>query len=652
EKYTPLQQGTNQAKEDHPVTQFEGKHVETLGLLKMDFLGLKNLTILQNVIEFIKAKYEKEYNLDEIPLDDKKTLKLFAKGETTGVFQFESDGFKRYLKELKPSRFQDLIDMVALYRPGPMDWIPDYIAGKHGKRKITYLHPKLKPILEKTYGIIVVQEQVMEIAKQLAGFSAGEADFLRKAMGKKIKSMMDEQREKFIMGCINNKIKGKTAEKIWDFIKPFAGYGFNWAHSACYAMIGYQTAYFKAHYPVEFMAALLSSDENNIDRISVEIEECRKMKIPVLPPDVNESFARFSSIGKGKEKFIRYGLNAIKNVGENLVKSIIKERKANGKFKNMGDFIERIEDKDLNKKSLESLCKAGALNSIASAEEVLANIDKILNYSKEIKTVKKQGQSSLFGEISSDDGNRENNFGLVLKDQIKIDKKEKLRWEKELLGIYVTDNPLLAYRKFLEKYTTDILTLEEKYKHNRQMRIQSSKVGGQLIRVKKIFTKNNQEMAFAELEDLKGKLELIIFPKIFQKYHDLLIEDRFIWAEGKLNDKDGSLKILVDKMGKITEKMNKEASKLGKIEAVRNPDATIQHSAKNSNLRELIIKLDLTKNDSRNLKAKIRQLKPGNGKIILKAKDENGKIIKIRIKGNYQLRGSVFESLKQEYSNI
>ncbi|MBD3238545.1 MAG: DNA polymerase III subunit alpha [Candidatus Moranbacteria bacterium] len=644
--YVPLQKNIRDSskKEEVIVSQYEGKAIEALGLLKMDFLGLKNLTILQNVIDIIRARYKQEYTLDKIPLDDKKTLELFAKGETTGVFQFESAGFKRYLRELKPTRFQDLIDMVALYRPGPMDWIPDYIAGKYGKRKISYLHPKLEPILKKTYGIIVVQEQVMEIAKQLAGFTAGEADYLRKAMGKKIKKLMDEQRDKFILGCINNKIKGKTAEKIWDFIKPFAGYGFNWAHSACYAMIGYQTAYFKAYYPVEFMAALLSSEQGDTDRIAIEIEECRKMQIPVLPPDVNESYERFSALGKQNQQFIRYGLSAIKNVGSNITKTIIQERKKNGKFKNLVDFLKRIKDKDLNKKSLESLAKSGALSGIAKQEAVIENIDKILKYLKEIRDIEKRGQSSLFGG-----GEEQETQGQDLKLDFTqtIDKKIRAAWEKELLGVYISENPLSEYENYLNQKTDSIKKLETDYTSQEVKSLSKANktVGGIITSVKKILTKNNQEMAFVQIEDLSSKMELVIFPKIFSKYYDLITEDRVVWASGKLNDKDGNLKLLCNRMGEITAQMSagvkkQENNNKQKDEAIKS------RKTETDWLREFVVEFDPKQTRTDKIKQQLKRLEPGRGKIILKIKTDNGVFIKVKIQGEYKLAGENFNKLK------
>ena len=724
-EYAPLQRNTSSGKEktESIVTQYEGKSVEALGLLKMDFLGLRNLTILQNVIDIIRAKYKEEVDLDKIPMADKKTLELFAKGETTGVFQFESAGFKRYLKELQPSRFQDLIDMVALYRPGPMEWIPDYIAGKHGKRKITFLHPKLKPILEKTYGIIVVQEQVMEISKQLAGFTAGEADYLRKAMGKKIKKLMEEQRDKFVLGCINQGIKGTTAEKIWDFIKPFAGYGFNWAHSACYAMIGYQTAYFKAHYPVEFMAALLSSDEDNTDRITIEIDECRKMGIEVKPPDVNASYGRFAVINEGGKAFIYYGLNAVKNVGKHIAKVIVEERKKNGEFKSVADFAKRVLDKDLNKKSLESLAKSGALDSIGEREEVLENVDRILKFAKEMREIKERGQSSLFGGGESEDDDAWGTGLDLTLDPVSTEgeaaekdkAKQRLTWEKELLGVYLTDNPLREYEPFLRTEVKPINQLAKIYQESEAKRgnginggngqfngypggyqrnvnrAPKAKVAGMITKVKKIFTKNNQEMVFAEIEDLSGSLELVVFPKIYAKDTQVWQEDKVIWAKGKMDDKDGNLKILCDQAGEITERMLNRARKkeaeggtaveeseteaeskknqagdnsvnisVGKVKPADDSENISPGSEKNDtpksnnvdttnenfkNAGDLVIQYDQEKGNASQIKALLKELRPGEGKIILAVNENNGATNQVKIAGTYDFSGPEFQAL-------
>lgn len=401
---------------------------------------------------------------------------------------------KRYLKQLQPNNLEDVIAMVALYRPGPMDWIPDFIDRKHGRKEINYLHPKLEPILKKTYGVAVYQEQVMQMAQQLAGFTLGEADVLRKAMGKKIMDLIREQKIKFIEGCVKNGIDKKTAKEIFAFIEPFAGYGFNRSHAACYGLIGYQTAYLKAHYPVEFMAALLTSDQDNTDRIAIEVDECREMGIDVLPPDINESFEEFTVIKdeNGKEN-IRFGFNAIKNVGHNVAKEIVKERKENGKYSSLGDLIERVTTKDLNKKSIEALAKVGALDEIAERNTILNNIENILSFAKNIQKMKSSNQSSLFG------GDILEKPTIPLEETRPATKKQRLQWEKELLGLYVSDHPISDYKEYMEKMATPINQL------NQNMVSRNVQLGGIINKVQKIITKRHQTMLFVTLEDLKGK---------------------------------------------------------------------------------------------------------------------------------------------------
>ncbi|MCK5081244.1 MAG: DNA polymerase III subunit alpha, partial [Candidatus Moranbacteria bacterium] len=424
-------------------------------------LGLKNLTIIQNALKIIEKTTGDIIDIDQLPLDDKKTFTLLQHGDTTGVFQLESSGMKRYLKKLKPTIFEDIIAMVALYRPGPMEWIPDFIGGKHGTKTVKYLHPKLRPILENTYGVAVYQEQVMQIARELAGFTPGEADVLRKAMGKKIHEMIQEQKKKFIEGCVKNKIDKKLAEKIFSFIEPFAGYGFNRSHAACYALIGYQTAYLKAHYPAQFMAALLNSDKDDIDRIAIEVEETRQMEIEVLPPNINESFNDFAVIMNNLEELekikkragskkkplpkIRFGLEATKGVGTNIATQLIEERQKNGIYKDIIDIVERVQCRDLNKKSLEALGKSGALDDFIERNKLVQNMEVILNYAKQYQKTVASGQTSLFG-IAGEDQPALEIPKISLKTTDPASNRVRLSWEKELLGLYISDHPLRNYQ--------------------------------------------------------------------------------------------------------------------------------------------------------------------------------------------------------------
>ncbi len=546
-EYAPVQYASTSDR--NIVSQYSLHPVEDLGLLKMDFLGLKNLTIIESAIKIIKNTRGIEVDIDNIPLDDAKSYKLFQDGETTGVFQFESSGMKRYLRELKPTEFEDIIAMVALYRPGPMEWIPDYISGKHGTKKPEYLHPKLEPILGVTYGVAIYQEQVMQMARDLAGFTMGEADVLRKAVGKKIVKLLAEQKEKFVDGCVKNGISSDLAQRIFAFIEPFAGYGFNRSHAACYALIGYQTAYLKANWPTEFMAALLTADQQDTDRVAIEIDECRHMGIEVLPPDINQSYGTFTVVTSGtvenrvvaseeKVNTIRFGLNAIKNVGENIVEVIIAERKANGQYKDLVDLLDRVTDKDLNKKSLESLTKSGALDAWAERGRLLANMDNILNYSKEVSKNKNSGQASLFGDMPSLAGSRP---AVRLDNPGTATQQEKLAWEKELLGLYISEHPMTQYKPYIEKF---VMPLNRLSGCSREANIT---IAGVITSIKKIVTRSSEAMLFVKIEDQSSSVEALVFPSLLKETGSVWQDGKIILCQGKLSDKDQDIKLLANK---------------------------------------------------------------------------------------------------------
>ncbi|PID52400.1 MAG: DNA polymerase III subunit alpha [Candidatus Moraniibacteriota bacterium] len=550
-EYTAMQRVS--ADDEATVTQYASSTkfsaVEKIGLLKMDFLGLKNLTIIQNTLRIVKKIHGDDIDIEKIPLDDKKTYKLLQEALTTGVFQLESSGMKRYLKSLKPTVLEDIIAMVALYRPGPMEWIPDFIDGKHGKKKITYLHPKLEAILADTYGVAVYQEQVMRIAQDLAGFTLGEADILRKAMGKKIIKLIKEQKIKFVEGCVAHGVKKDIAEKVFAFIEPFAGYGFNRSHAACYGLIGYQTAYLKAHYPAEFMAALMTSDQGNTDRIAIEAAECRDMGIEVLPPDVNESFEEFAVIyaeddTEHKNPRIRFGLNAIKNVGKPVAKEIVAERKRNGKYTDLTDLCTRINSKDLNKKSIDALAMVGALDAFAPRDDVLASMDTIIKFIKDLRTSAQSNQNSLFGAAQL------SRAEITLKNVESSGKKQHLAWEKQLIGLYITDHPSNAYRDFLDHMCTPLNELTE----DKAEKMIS--VGGIVIAVKVILTKSGKNMAFVTLEDGKSTTECIIFPRMLEEHKELLVEGMPIVMKGTLSAKDDELKFIANEIEEIAEEKN------------------------------------------------------------------------------------------------
>ncbi len=542
ENYVPVQYDVSGSGEKTIITQYEMTAIEDLGLLKMDFLGLKNLTIIENALKIIKARKGKDININKIPLNNKKAFKLLQNGDTTGVFQLESSGMRQYLKKLKPTEIDDIISMVALYRPGPMKLIPDYIAGKHGEKKPTYIHPKLKPILKPTYGIAIYQEQLLQISRDLAGFSLSEADVLRKAVGKKIPKLLKKQKKKFISGCIDNGISKKTAKEIFAFIEPFADYGFNKSHATCYAMIAYQTAYLKANFPTEFMAALLTSDQTNTDKVAFQVDATNKMGIKVLPPDVNESFKNFTVVD---DQTIRFGLLAIKNVGTGIVKTIITERKENGAYQTLEGFLSRVKTKDLNKKSLESLTKSGAMDSLGERNQILNNMQTLLNFAKKKRKEGKNGQSSLFS--MSDKPSK-----LHLKNTEPASENQKLLWEKKLLGIFVSGHPLEQYESVLFKYAQPIEKVKDKFFQNKISKKSKIKIAGIITNIKKNITSNKKTMLFIKIEDTTAETEVIIFPNIYSSNKELWQENNIISITGNPSDKDGDLKVIAQKVRPIT----------------------------------------------------------------------------------------------------
>lgn len=542
-KYLPLQLATK--GETSITTQYSMKYVEALGLLKMDFLGLSNLTVIKNCLRIVSKIYGKEVDITKLPMDDNKTYKLLSDGKTTGVFQLESSGMKRYLKQLKPTEFEDIIAMAALYRPGPMENIPDFIAGKHGTKKITYLHPKLEPILKSTYGIVVYQEQLMQIARELAGFTYGEADVLRKAVGKKIMELLQQQKQKLADGMVKNGISRETADKIWKFVEPFAAYGFNKSHAACYALIAYWTAYLKAHFPAAFMAALLTSDFGDLDRVAIEISECEELGIKVLPPSVNDSFVEFGV--KKENDNITFGLSAIKGVGYKVAEMIVAER-SNKPYESLEDFITRLGPEVINKKTVESLTKCGALDAFEERNKILAGIETILKFASNSHKQKQSGQLGLFDQtsISQDDAFNK----IELPDIEPADKKQRLSWEREFLGIYLSEHPLDEYKNIIKSLTCGIKNAQNQKPGSRV------KIGGVLTSIQKILTRRSKEtMVFAFLEDTTGRIEVIVFPKLVTGNESVWREDNIVFIEGEVNNKDGVVKILANKVAEFSDQM-------------------------------------------------------------------------------------------------
>jgi DNA polymerase-3 subunit alpha len=545
-KFTPLEM----AQKGVVSTQYSLGPIEELGLLKMDLLGLSNLTTINNTLRIVKRIKGIDIDINEIPLDDKLTFELFRKGDTIGVFQLESSGMKRYLKELEPTSFEDIIAMVALYRPGPMQFIDDFISGKQGRKKITYLHPSMEPSLKMTYGVIVYQEQVMQISKDLCGFTGGQADTLRKAISKKKPEELAKMKAEFINGAVkHSKADRQLTEKLWVQLEDFASYCFNKSHSACYALIAYQTAYLKAHYPSEFMAAVMSSDYDNIDRLAIEITECKHMNLEVLAPDVNESYTDFAVVPETNQ--IRFGLKAIKNVGSGAVDEILEVRQTKP-FSSMEDFLSRVNSRLVNKKTLESLIKSGAFDKFGDRNRFLENIDRLLNYSLRLSKQQQTGQIDLFGDQSLE--GRHTSQKLILDNSVEpATQRQKLAWERELIGIYISEHPLDIYKNILQAKTVDIRELKQ-VSDNQQISI-----GGLITSIREILTKNGQKMAFAKLEDFNTEVELIFFPQVFAKYKKIINRDQIYIIKGKIADKSkdsinpGEPKFLVSSLDEISD---------------------------------------------------------------------------------------------------
>ena len=545
--YIPLEM----AQKGVVATQFPMGEVEELGLLKMDFLGLSNLTIINNAMRIIRKAYKKEINLSELPLDDKKTYELFQRGDTTGVFQLESAGMKRYLRGLKPTTFEDIIAMVALYRPGPMQFIDSFIRRKHGEEEITYLHSGMKNSLKNTYGILVYQEQFMQISKEWCGFTGGQADTLRKAVGKKKIDLMKKVKPEFVEGAV--KVGGATkeiAETFWTQLEEFANYCFNKSHAACYGLIAYWTAYLKAHYPDAFMAALMTSDHDDTDRLAIEITECKHMGISVLSPDVNESFVEFAVVPN--ENKIRFGMSAVKGVGVGAVEEVLRARE-DGPFASVEDFARRVSTSKFNRKAWESLIKSGAFDDMGDRSDLLFNLDSITSFASKLQKEAASGQTNLFGMLGGDDAASVQSTLHLQKAPVKHDDKERLMWERELLGLYISAHPLDRYETYLSEQTQPLTQLVPEY-DSRMMT-----VGGIISTVRTIVTKSGSKMAFVGIEDKFGEGEIIVFPNLYEKVGAKLVQDAVIRVSGKnsARDRDGNLgnesKLIADDIIVITD---------------------------------------------------------------------------------------------------
>lgn len=538
--YTPVMMD---AKGERLITQYEMHAVgeDGVGLIKMDFLGLANLSIIQNVIKIVNKTRDVQVVLDEIPLDDKKTFQLLSRGETIGVFQLESEGMRKNIKELRPTTIHDIMAMVALYRPGPMAFIPEYIARKRDPSKIRYADPRMEKFLDKSLGLIVYQDDVLMIALELAGYNWEEVDKFRKAIGKKIVKDMAAQKEKFFRQITERGMQIDIAEELWSQIETFAGYGFNKAHAASYGLVAYQTAYLKTNFPPEYMSALMTSNKDDLDKLAMEIEECKRMNIQVLPPSVNESFVNFGVV-KGTNN-VRFGLSAIKHVGETVAEEIVEERK-NGSFIDMENFITRLGSKVINKKSLEAMAMAGALDDLAERAEVIFNMDRILSYAQGIKKNIDSKQNSLFAEDSIEIAK------IELEETKPADKKQRLSWERELLGMYVSEHPLSEIEPLIAPYQQKKIVEIAPSMENDFVRI-----AGIVSSVQTIITKkSNQKMAFIKIEDQSKNIEILIFPKVYAANPELYTVEKVVVVDGFISNKDGELKILAEEVYEVNDK--------------------------------------------------------------------------------------------------
>ncbi len=537
-EYVPLHRPTS-GSEDMPiktVTQFEMSIVEKLGLLKVDFLGLVTLTIMQRACDLIRERHGVELNLHNIPIDDPATFEFLGQGRTAGVFQLEGSGMTRYLMQMKPHNLAHVIAMVALYRPGPLEFIPSYIRRMHGEEKVTYRHPALEPIFKETYGIPIYQEQIMRAAVELAGYTLSESDDLRKAIAKKQKEKLASHREKFIKGASERGIPRETAEAIFSDWEEFARYGFNKSHAADYGVIAVQTAYLKAHYPTEYMTALLSASKNDSAKVALYVADCRSMGIDVLPPDVNASQWDFSVEDRpGQDPAIRFGLGAVKNVGEHPVQLILEGRQ-DGPFQDLNDFARRVDLRQVGKRPLECLVRVGALDRFGPRRSLLEALDQIISVSSSHFRAAASGQLSFFGTI---EGVEEN---IVLPVTRSLDRREQLEWERELIGLYVSDHPLSPYLPLLQRkvthFSAQLGEVESKTK---------VVVAGMVTRIRQHQTKTGKPMGFVTLEDLQGNIELILFPKVWDRFGHLVTPDAVLVVEGKVDGEGGGdPKVLVD----------------------------------------------------------------------------------------------------------
>jgi len=544
--FTPVQR---ESGDDKITTQYEMHAVETAGVLKMDFLGIRNLSILGKAVEIVAKTVGDKIDIYNLPLDDTRTFRMLARGETMGTFQLGGSGMTRWLKELQPTTVDDIMAMIALFRPGPMAIIPEYIARKHGKKKVEYYHPKMEKFLEKSFGLLVYQDDLIFTAIELAGYDWTTVDKFRKAVGKKIPEEMAKQHKIFVEGCQKHSAMTRAeAEMIWNLFEPFQGYGFNKAHAASYGIVAYQTSYMKAHYPVQYMTAVLQAEAGDADKVAEIIHECQRLDIEVLPPDVNESFRNFAMVSKpGEPGIIRFSLMAVKNVGDHICDVIYTERKQNGVYESLENFLERVDDKDLNKKSLESLIQCGAMDCFGHDRGILlANIDNILGFVHQFRDKSTTSQNSLFAGTDIAMDNK-----LVLQEAAKATLEERLIWEKNLLGLYVTAHPFTYFQKIVGDNLTPLNGIEEL---GRDAWIV---MGGVVEKAKKKITKKGDMMMFVTVQDASASVELLVFPRVYEETAEIWQEGNIVCLVGRTPKEEGDTKIFVQK----AEVINKDNAK-------------------------------------------------------------------------------------------
>ncbi|MBV9228831.1 MAG: DNA polymerase III subunit alpha, partial [Chloroflexi bacterium] len=544
------------------ITQYEQAHLEELGLIKFDFLGLSNLTILDNAVKYIQASRNEEVILEKVPLDAvegddeqnvkrQKSFELLAAGETTGIFQLEGPKMTEYIQQLKPTCVEDVMAMIALYRPGPMDSIPDFIAAKHGRKKVTYLDPRLSEWLAESYGVIVYQDQVLQIAVYLAGFSWGKVNKFRKALSKKIMHEVEGYRGDFIAGCVKNGMKQEVAEQLFTLVLPFGGYGFNKAHAASYAVVAFYTAYLKANYTAEFMAATMTTEASDAKKIANAIAECKRMGVEVLGPDVNKSDRGFTVEDGG----VRFGLLAIKGIGEGPIGEIVRARSEDGPFTSLADFCTRVDPKFVGKGAIETLIKAGAMDSLAQGKRhvLLEAVERAMSFGKNERAARERGMISLFGEIEETTSAMQFALNMNAKE---LSRKQLLEWEKELIGVYVSKHPL-SYLSYMFKDQVTHTTAQITEESDKQKVV----VGGTIREARRITTKKGDTMCVVQLEDMYGTIGVTVFPKVYEQTAELWVEDTVVIVHGEVQvrrDEPGLLCNRVERLKAVEEEMNRK----------------------------------------------------------------------------------------------